>query len=769
MARLGRLRWLVCVSWLAAACSDPVPDAPFAAPTSIRPAPRVLGDSFCIEPPEVQGDLRPVWALALDGPSPAVTTIATDPQGRLLVGGLLFESLRVGDLQLTSIKDGSMHPFVLVIEADGAVRWGKAFPGVWFPVAVRGDDSGGVEVAGAGEPPPIDFGTQSVDDPFAVGRFDADGNLVAVQGMGAAFANLSVIPAIGPAGEVAMLDAASFELTVFGRDASRIWSVNAPSLAQGQLVFDPSGDLIGVATFYGTLDWVTPPITVPSSGGIMARFNRAGELVWLRRLGTEVFTSGLSHSGGRVVVPLLDPMFIGATVTSFAESGAAEPTVAWSREFEVDPYVGSLVFTSALPDGGAYVWGAAAALTDLGRGPISEGGAFLAHIDATGATEAAIVFHSVIPAVPFHLTASANGDAFIIGGYSESIDLGVALQRATSPEGTGMFVAKVTAAPSPLAPKRCVSAPRPGTVLGDPSPITPEKLALSGTTVALTTGDEVVKVAATGGEPEFVATKQPQPVAIVADARAVYWATAGPELPGADRARDGAILSVPIAGGPIRMVVGQLAGVETIAIDDRTLYFAVGPVARGNTVTLGKLMAMPLEGGTPTELASGYTEIGPLVAIGGGAIVVGRTATTGSQNLQRVRMDGRSDTLAISDFTVPALAVDDETLFWLETAGSIDESVRGVVRAVSLRGGPIRNLTGVLDTPAGLVLAGDNVYVAAMDKQGVDLLRIPKAGGTPGKLARGFVSIGPLASDGSRLAWVQRTDDFTWSLVVRRP
>jgi hypothetical protein len=736
-----------------------------------RPAPRALGDSFCVEPPAIEGELRPAWSLNVRGETIAVTALAADADGGLWAGGMLADRLEAGNVMLRGTADGQAHPFLLRVDAGGTPRWGKTFPGVWFPAALRVTADHRVNVVAMSEGLPVDFGAGSVPEGVPIGTFDAAGELVGVVIPDVSWANSAMPPAFGPAGEIALTDFASSAIAVFDGAGTLRWQKPALSLVQGLFAFDADANLIAGAAFFGGIDWLDPPPRFEHVEGVIAKFDTMGTLHWLRRLGTEVVPVGLSVSGGRALAVTHAVERPDAVITSFEDGPGPEPAVAWKRSFPLDTALGAPVLAAALPDGGAFVFSGTEAFADFGLGPIPRPGAYLLRVDGQGVTVARAAFESQQP-FPMQVVADAAGGAYLAGGFLNVIDLGGGPLRGEGSYGTGTFLAKVArGSGGGAAERRCAPPKRPGVVLGDPLPMFATGLALAGDTVAVTTGTEVLVVDTRGGEPRFLASRQPGTIGLAVDAKSVYWANAGTDTGEGDPLHDGGIWSAPIAGGTAKALVGDLAAVAAMAIDDRNVYYAVGPVRQGTSVTLGKLMSIPLEGGAARQIAAGFIEIGPLAARAGTVILAGRTASTGSLNLLRIDAGGDMETLAISDRDLAALVVNDDTAFWVEFA-EFDTGRVGQLRSVPLAGGPSRVLAGPLDSPSAVAVLGDDVYYNALRREGMELVRLPfrtGAGGRPSKLARGFASIGPISSDGMRLAWVERTDDITWALVVERP
>jgi hypothetical protein len=750
----------------AAACSEGGAEEP--APLPARPAPRALGDPFCVEPPAIQGDLRPVWSVNLEGPQVVVTAMAADSDGGVFAGGLMVDRLKVGSLVVSGALDGLFHPFVLRVDEDGSVRWGKVFPSSWLPLALRATRDHGVDVLGMDEGvAPVDFGDGPIPGRLVIGTFDAGGELGGARSLDPGYLDIAMPPAIGPGGEIALTEFNS-GIAVFDATGTPLWEKPMTSLVQGLFAFDAGANLVAAAAFYNGIDWVDPPLEVQGVEGVIAKFDPAGGLQWLRRLGREIVPFGLSAAGGRALITTHQVERQEVTVTSLADGSGTEPVVVWSRPFPIDMLIGAPVLAAALADGAAFVFGGTDGFNDFGLGAIPRPGAYLARLDGTGATAALAVFDGQQP-FPMQLAVDTMGSAYLAGGFLNVIDAGGGPLRGTSMYGTGTFLAKVARGPAAADQRRCGVSRRPGVVLGDPLPFFATGIAIAGETVALTNGTEVLSVGTTGGEPRFLASREPGTVALAADAKSIYWANAGTDTGKGDPLRDGGIRSAPIGGGPVNTLVGGLAGVAAMAIDNRNLYFAVGPVRQGTSVTLGKLMSIPLEGGSPRQLAAGFIDIGPLAARGGEVMLAGRTAVTGSLNILRIDGAGEMDTLAISDRKVAGLVADDEAVYWVEYA-DFDTGRVGQLRSVPLGGGSSRVLAGPLDAPSGLAVVGGDVYYNVSRREGMDLVRLPaKAGDRPSTLARGFAWIGPLASDESQLAWVERTDDITWALIVQRP
>jgi hypothetical protein len=86
------------------------------------------------------------------------------------------------------------------------------------------------------------------------------------------------------------------------------------------------------------------------------------------------------------------------------------------------------------------------------------------------------------------------------------------------------------------------------------------------------------------------------PVGVVADATHVYWTERGH---GIAIPSDGALMKMPLAGGPPEVLVGGLHGPGDLALDGDTLYWAS---------TDGRIAKVNVAGGPPNVLATGQVD-----------------------------------------------------------------------------------------------------------------------------------------------------------------
>jgi hypothetical protein len=86
------------------------------------------------------------------------------------------------------------------------------------------------------------------------------------------------------------------------------------------------------------------------------------------------------------------------------------------------------------------------------------------------------------------------------------------------------------------------------------------------------------------------------PVGVAADATHVYWTERGH---GIAIPSDGALMKMPLAGGPPEVLVGGLHGPGDLALDGDTLYWAS---------TDGRIAKVNVAGGPPNVLATGQVD-----------------------------------------------------------------------------------------------------------------------------------------------------------------
>jgi hypothetical protein len=198
----------------------------------------------------------------------------------------------------------------------------------------------------------------------------------------------------------------------------------------------------------------------------------------------------------------------------------------------------------------------------------------------------------------------------------------------------------------------------------------------------------------------------------------------------------GTVSSVPLAGGPSRVLATGQTLPQQIALTATTLYWGnsgVGP------------QSMPIDGGTVTQIDSNGAA---------GVAVNGTTffwaSTTNGKVWSQPLGGGPITTVASAQGGPKGLAATDGVLAWAD-------STTGEIMSCTLSGGvagmPVELTSGQL-SPTAIAVDGQNVYwanrAAAPDGS---IAQLPLAGGTPFVLAPDQNMPTGLAIDGTNLYW----------------
>ncbi len=208
------------------------------------------------------------------------------------------------------------------------------------------------------------------------------------------------------------------------------------------------------------------------------------------------------------------------------------------------------------------------------------------------------------------------------------------------------------------------------------------------------------------------------------------------------------LIALPLAGG-LPQFVADTPGPLRLVTDDRTLYW----------LDAAALRSLPLAGGAVTTLVDGRSTLTDLCV---DAEYVFWTESGGSGHGSRgtvariVRGGGHVVTLAVDARTPVALAVLGDTVHWCEGGSIAAIEGYGRVAHTGRHGGPVAaTLNGVAQTMPPIAADATAVYVA----DGWTLKRLPRDGTSAEELAAGDFYITALATDGSRVAWIE-SDPF---------
>jgi hypothetical protein len=225
---------------------------------------------------------------------------------------------------------------------------------------------------------------------------------------------------------------------------------------------------------------------------------------------------------------------------------------------------------------------------------------------------------------------------------------------------------------------------------------------------------------------------------LTVDTTSVYWTTVTSTLTGID------VMKASLCGGTATTLAsGQSMNPSLLAVGSTDVYWVT---LEGGADGPGQVMQVPLEGGTPTALA---TKVLPTALALDAANLYWTDEATGT--VMKVPLAGGTPVPLVGSGTsggFGSVAVDATDAYWWANQYGL--------RKVPLAGGDVTTL--VPDTvPIGdfwhFVLSGENLYFGA-DLGPYALLTVPVTGGAPTVLASGPDVVGSLAVDGTSAYWL---------------
>lgn len=170
------------------------------------------------------------------------------------------------------------------------------------------------------------------------------------------------------------------------------------------------------------------------------------------------------------------------------------------------------------------------------------------------------------------------------------------------------------------------------------------------------------------------------------DSTNVYWIDLGiPPNP------NGAVKKVPTSGGATTVLASGLGGPAALAIDATSVYFTLAG-------SLGKIMKVPLAGGTPVTLCAQPATAA--IEVDAHDVYWGDLAL--SDNVGKIPIGGGTTT-SLATGLVTGLALDSTNLYWS------DGNVKGLLK-VPIGGGTPSTIWTGSDAPFGLVVDATNLY-----------------------------------------------------------
>lgn len=259
----------------------------------------------------------------------------------------------------------------------------------------------------------------------------------------------------------------------------------------------------------------------------------------------------------------------------------------------------------------------------------------------------------------------------------------------------------------------------------------------------------------------ILAAEQASPSGIAVDATTVYWVNGGTStvgdcspissffngcLPSSTPNDDGAVMTVPIAGGsPTPLVSGLRKLSSAVAVDTSNVYFASDL----------RVMKVPIDGGNPTVIASDSQ--GPKAMATDATSVYwiseGTQDTPGAVMKAPIDGGGAPAILAPGQFYAEAITLDSQYVYW--TTSSIFSHLATVMKVPRAGGQPIQ-LASTNAYHGGIAVDATHVYFAFLtgSTAGNAVMTVPLCGGTPTSIAE-TVSVDKIALSATGVYWVE--------------
>ncbi|HUJ27218.1 MAG TPA: hypothetical protein VLW85_14435 [Myxococcales bacterium] len=259
-------------------------------------------------------------------------------------------------------------------------------------------------------------------------------------------------------------------------------------------------------------------------------------------------------------------------------------------------------------------------------------------------------------------------------------------------------------------------------------------IAAAGGNVFFTTGNgALLRVAASGGEPQLLALAQDHPCDIATDGERVFWA---------NYSTDGSISSLPIAGGTPAVLAQGLRGPAGLTLFDGVLHWV--------EVTGASVSRMPAGGGDVEVLATEESTPAAL-AVGPDAIY---WSSVGKHSIRLLR-GGSVATLATDQDAPIAMRFRNGVLYWIND---------GDGRVFAARPGADPQVIALTQHPDGLAVDDTNVYVSDEST----ILRVGLGGENPTVIASDQLAPGEMAVDDDNVYWVNTNPSGTVMKLAKR-
>jgi sugar lactone lactonase YvrE len=262
----------------------------------------------------------------------------------------------------------------------------------------------------------------------------------------------------------------------------------------------------------------------------------------------------------------------------------------------------------------------------------------------------------------------------------------------------------------------------------------------------------IMKMPLAGGPPVSLASAQVYPWGLAVDAQNAYWTNQGND------SEQGSVMRVSVAGGtPVALATGQPSP-RAIAVDESGVYWVntaeprIYGISRMNAKG-SELMKVPLKGGAPITLASGFgSSRGDAIAADGKNVywangVIWRVPNSGGERTTLALVDRQDRSPPVA-----SLAIGGRHLYWTTGLG-------GQVLRVPRAGAARETFASGLNVVYKLAIDSRSVYwinmTDARHEEGCRLVKAPFNGGTWVTLAWDLTFYDSIAVD---RRWVYWTD-----------
>jgi hypothetical protein len=272
------------------------------------------------------------------------------------------------------------------------------------------------------------------------------------------------------------------------------------------------------------------------------------------------------------------------------------------------------------------------------------------------------------------------------------------------------------------------------------------------------------------------------PVSLAVDANNVYvWSVGTFKLDSAVNNKDGTLVQIPLNGAPsitLRTgieVVYDSGYLGAVAVDATNVYWVEGALG-----TDGKIMSVPIGGGTPSTVYSGQ-EIPQTVITDGTNLYWANWGTFNAEGIsnndgtiwQGPVGGGSAMKLASNQPGTSTMAVDSNNVYWVNLGQLGSDNFpalnSGSVVKTPIGGGSVTTLATAQSVAFSILVTGGHVIWTDYGLSGPGtIMSVPTTGGTPTTLVSGLDDPSALATLGSTLYWTNAnsspTDGFILSL-----